>query len=281
MCWSWNRILSAFFASIFFETFWPPRLFHPKKSRAWGKPLNILGCCPIYIYILNTTELSRCFFKIKQPLLATTFWRVGRCLGCFQAHQVTRSVIQVLWQEALYPAVKHCLVTFLGQDPRCGWFGWWLFWCKPRGYEVPGGCWLGLLVGLFTRSPRKNFRGYFFYQAEMGRKNFRARVFKGCFGTTMVCLYILFWGDVFFSWWFSMEFWSHGILFTIWWTTNWGGSCFLGVVFFTNFGGAFCNLDHQKPPKKKSKLLGCFNTPLEHTPKPLPACYKGIPFIVG
>ena len=28
-------------------------------------------------------------------------------------------------------------------------------------------------------------------------------------------------------------------------------------------------------------LLGCFNTPLEHTPKPLPTDFKGIPFIVG
>ena len=26
---------------------------------------------------------------------------------------------------------------------------------------------------------------------------------------------------------------------------------------------------------------GCFNTPLEHTPKPLPTGHKGIPFIVG
>ena len=26
---------------------------------------------------------------------------------------------------------------------------------------------------------------------------------------------------------------------------------------------------------------GCFNTPLEHTPKPLPTGYKGIPFIIG
>ena len=28
-------------------------------------------------------------------------------------------------------------------------------------------------------------------------------------------------------------------------------------------------------------LKGYFNTPLEHTPKPLPTGYKGIPFIVG
>ena len=25
---------------------------------------------------------------------------------------------------------------------------------------------------------------------------------------------------------------------------------------------------------------GCFNTPLEHTPKPLPTGYEGIPFMV-
>ena len=30
-----------------------------------------------------------------------------------------------------------------------------------------------------------------------------------------------------------------------------------------------------------SIIQGCFNTPLEHTPKPLPTGYKGIPFIVG
>ena len=28
-------------------------------------------------------------------------------------------------------------------------------------------------------------------------------------------------------------------------------------------------------------FYGCFNTPLEHTPKPLPTGYNGIPFIVG
>ena len=28
-------------------------------------------------------------------------------------------------------------------------------------------------------------------------------------------------------------------------------------------------------------IWGCFNTPLEHTPKPLPTGYKGIPFIIG
>ena len=28
-------------------------------------------------------------------------------------------------------------------------------------------------------------------------------------------------------------------------------------------------------------FYGCFNTPLEHTPKPLPTGYKGTPFIVG
>ena len=29
------------------------------------------------------------------------------------------------------------------------------------------------------------------------------------------------------------------------------------------------------------RFSGCFTTPLEHTPKPLPTSYKGIPFIVG
>ena len=28
-------------------------------------------------------------------------------------------------------------------------------------------------------------------------------------------------------------------------------------------------------------IRGCFNTPLEHTPKPLPTGHKGILFIVG
>ena len=32
---------------------------------------------------------------------------------------------------------------------------------------------------------------------------------------------------------------------------------------------------------KKGTVYGCFTTPLEHTPKPLPTGYKGIPFIVG
>ena len=39
-------------------------------------------------------------------------------------------------------------------------------------------------------------------------------------------------------------------------------------------------------PKKNTFLgyvtfKGCFNTPLEHTPKPLPKAYKGISFIIG
>ena len=33
--------------------------------------------------------------------------------------------------------------------------------------------------------------------------------------------------------------------------------------------------------KKVENLSGCFNTPLEHTPKPLPRGYSGTPFIVG
>ena len=31
----------------------------------------------------------------------------------------------------------------------------------------------------------------------------------------------------------------------------------------------------------KMCIQGCFNTPLEHTPKPLPTGYEGIPFIDG
>ena len=30
-----------------------------------------------------------------------------------------------------------------------------------------------------------------------------------------------------------------------------------------------------------ASFQGCFNTPLDHTPKPLPTGHKGIPFIVG
>ena len=32
---------------------------------------------------------------------------------------------------------------------------------------------------------------------------------------------------------------------------------------------------------EKFELQGCFNTSLEHTPKPLPTGYRGIHFIVG
>ena len=32
---------------------------------------------------------------------------------------------------------------------------------------------------------------------------------------------------------------------------------------------------------RSMRFNGYFNTPLEHTPKPLPTGYKGIPFIVG
>ena len=41
---------------------------------------------------------------------------------------------------------------------------------------------------------------------------------------------------------------------------------------FQDFGWKLIN--------NKSTVKGCFNTPLEHTPKPLPTGYEGIPFMV-
>ena len=38
---------------------------------------------------------------------------------------------------------------------------------------------------------------------------------------------------------------------------------------------------HLKNDVWNTTFQGCFNTPLEHTPKPLSTGYKGIPFIVG
>ena len=32
---------------------------------------------------------------------------------------------------------------------------------------------------------------------------------------------------------------------------------------------------------RETNVSGCFTTPLEHTPKPFPTGYEGIPFIVG
>lgn len=80
---------------------------------------------PSYIlYDIYTPELSRCLFKHQPPI------QQQATLGSFfiapfftDQHLTTRSAIRVLWQEALYRAVKHCLVTFLGQDPRSALVG--------------------------------------------------------------------------------------------------------------------------------------------------------------
>ena len=57
--------------------------------------------------------------------------------------------------------------------------GWWVFWCKPRGYEVPGGCWLGLLVGLFTGAQEKKSGSTFSIRPKWRRKKFPGPSLEG------------------------------------------------------------------------------------------------------
>ena len=57
-------------------------------------------------------------------------------------------------------------------------------------------------------------------------------------------------------------------------SSNWGSQAFISMDGFSGPKNPSCG-------PNISKLKGYFNTPLEHTPKPLPTGYKGIPFIVG
>ena len=84
--------------------------------------LYIIFVHHIFYMIYTPPNFSRCLFKHQPPIQQKT-------LGSWKWPHFSpintdspRSAIRVLWQEALYRAVKHCLVTFLGQDPRFAWF---------------------------------------------------------------------------------------------------------------------------------------------------------------